>query len=144
MKNFGFILQVTLVLVGFLLPSPAVAQSQAEQEEAARQAGLQWLEAVDAGAYLQSWEEASAIFRESISAEQWESSLGQVRGQTGAIQTREVENATHTMELPDAPPGHYLVLEYDASFANLDAVETLVLREESSGWKVVGYFVRPG
>lgn len=135
---------ILLALFGLGLAAPAAAQTRSEQESAAAEAAADWLRFIDAAEYRLSWEEASAIFREAVTADQWESAVGQVLGPTGAVTGRAVARVTHTMELPDAPPGNYVILEYTSTFENTKGVETVVLREETSGWKVVGYFVRPG
>lgn len=134
---------ILLLLLGAGFAAPAAAQTRSEQEAEAAEAAGEWLRFVDAAEYRLGWEEASAIFREAVTADQWESAVGQVLRQTGTVSAREVGRVTHTMELPDAPPGNYVILEYESDFENTEGVETVVMREESSGWKVVGYFVRP-
>jgi len=48
-----------------------------------------------------------------------------------------------TNTLPGAPAGEYEVIQFQTVFAKRrDAVETVVVAHEGSGWKVNGYFIK--
>ncbi|MXO85954.1 DUF4019 domain-containing protein [Altererythrobacter aurantiacus] len=102
-----------------------------------------WLALVDAGNWEESWQEAGAFFRQSVTAAEWAAQVRPVREPIGAVQSRELANQQIAESLPGAPAGTYLVLQFDTDFANKpDSVETVVMADEGGEWGVVGYFVR--
>ena len=63
--------------------------------------------------------------------------------QLGPVSSRVLQTITKTMSLPNAPTGEYEVILFKTNFAQKrDAIETVVLAREGSGWKVDGYFIR--
>lgn len=147
---------VFAVLVACAAPSPAVVPdarpAPAESEIAtaatplavAQEAAEAWLAHVDADRYEASWEAAAEPLRQQVSQTQWEQAGRQVRQQVGAIRGRTLEDARHTTDIPQAPPGEYVVLIYRTSFERGSATEQLIMMLEDDGaWRAVGYFVRP-
>lgn len=107
-------------------------------------ASREWLGVVDAGRYGQSWDEAAALFKRTITKSQWESAVGSVRAQTGALNTRELESAKPAHQLPGVPDGDYVVIVYRSSFASAPAVTETVtpMRDPDGRWRVAGYRVK--
>ena len=61
----------------------------------------------------------------------------------GAVSSRTLRSATASSTLPGLPAREYEVVQFQTSFAGMsNAVETVVLTREESGWKVIGYFIR--
>ena len=120
------------------------ASAQASAEDAARRVAEAWLQLVDSGQYGLSWDEASALFKGAIGRDQWINSVTGVRRPLGALKDRKLQSATRTRTLPGAPDGDYVVIQYEASFANKQrAVETVTpMREADGQWRVGGYYVR--
>ena len=123
-----------------LLGSPA----RADPVQAATKAAKEWLALVDAGKYGQSWEHAARFFKKNVSREQWEKAVRQVRGATGPYVSRKLKSAVLTKELPGAPAGQYVVIQFEAVFKNKkDAVETITpMLENDKKWRIAGYFIR--
>lgn len=139
MKTKPFIIS-TLVLaltcsLLFAAPKP---------EEDAQKAAEQWLSLVDAGRYAASWKTAAALFKNAIPKEQWERQLNAVRKPLGDLISRKLIGAKHTISLPGAPAGEYVVLQFETSFANKKtAIETVTpMREKDGSWRVSGYYVK--
>ncbi|HUL95549.1 MAG TPA: DUF4019 domain-containing protein [Usitatibacter sp.] len=103
-----------------------------------------WLATVDAGRYEQSWDDAAAYFREKISKEKWEDALRKSRAPLGGVLSRKVRTAAYARDLPNAPPGDYVVAQLDTRFENRPLAEEMVtaMREADGTWKVAGYFIR--
>lgn len=114
------------------------------KEKAAETAALQWLALVDNGRYGESWSQSSAVFRQAISQEQWEQALQKVRTPLGKLVSRKLASATHAVNLPGAPEGEYVVVQFSTSFEHKkDVVETVTPMLEKDGvWRVSGYFVK--
>jgi hypothetical protein len=118
--------------------------ADASPEKAGEAAARSWLTLVDAGKYGESWDAAASAFRAALTRSQWESALDQVRKPLGKVVSRSLKVAKYTTEVPNAPAGEYVVLQFDTSFENRpSAVETVTPMKEKDGtWKVSGYFIR--
>ena len=103
-----------------------------------------WLDAADAVDGATTWRTSGATFRDAVDEAQWTAQLTAARGSVGALTGRRLAVATEARDLPGAPPGRYVVLQYHAIYGGRQAaVETLTLVEEADGvWRVVGYFIR--
>lgn len=136
------VIRVAAVLVAACLALPAAGDEA--PEKAAQPGAEQWLALVDADNYAESWKQAASIFKQALTAEQWESAVKAVHSQTGKVVSRKFRTAEFTDSLPGAPPGDYVILRYDTSFENLKtATETVVPTKEKDGsWRVSGYFVK--
>ena len=127
-----------LSLVGLARPLAADPDAEAEAEGAARR----WLDLVDAGRYVDSWDEAASMFRSAVTKEQWQQALSSVRQPLGRCLSRKLLSRKLVDSLPNAPKGPYVVIQYQAEFENKkDAVETVTPALEGS-WRVAGYFIR--
>lgn len=111
--------------------------------EAAETAVLEWLALVDAEEYRQSWEVAARPFRTRVTPDDWVAAVSQGRQMYGALASRSVANAEYLRQVPGLPDGHYVVLQFDARFANKpESVETVTAVLEGGVWRVTGYFIR--
>src|SRR6185312_5867923 len=119
-------------LASFATAGAADSDATAEATAAARE----WLSVVDAGQYGQSWDEASAFFKQHVSKSNWERAVGDVRRQTGAMKTRELESAQPAHQLPGVPDGDYVVIVYRSSFAAAPAATETVtpMRDPDGHW----------
>ena len=127
------------LLLAFTLASGAGAPSQqADFTEA-----TEWVRLVDAERWDDSWAAAGAFFKSQITQDRWASAVAPVRKPLGEVSSRVLQSVTKTQTLPGAPDGVYEVLEFHTRFANkASATETVVLTRETTGWKVVGYFIK--
>ena len=143
MKASAIVLGSILVLLFSYVTTTARAADQAAVDEATRAAD-QWLKLVDAGEYKQSWETASTIFKNAVTADQWAQQVVIVRKPLGALVSRKLKSAQYATSLPGAPDGKYVVIQYDSSFQNKSAaVETVTPMLDKDGqWRVSGYYIR--
>ena len=113
-------------------------------EREAQKAAEAWLALVDQGNYGASWDEAAAMFKEKVPRAQWVAMAGKARSPLGALASRSLIGARFMRELPQAPDGEYVVIQYSASFAKkAKAVETVTPMKDPDGvWRVSGYYVR--
>jgi hypothetical protein len=120
-----------------------VAENNASAEKAATSAAQTWLAAIDQGDYAQSWQKASAFFRSAVTKDKWKTSLETVRKPLGDLVLRKLKSAKATVELPGAPAGQYVVMQFETSFANKkSAIETVTFMLEKDGqWRAAGYFI---
>ncbi len=141
------------VLVALLLlaalSSTSVAQTpptdSAAAVKAAETAGQQWLRLVDQARYGDSWEQAATMFRAVISKADWERAVFEARSPFEPFGDRTRVLAQYTTQLPNAPPGQYVLLQYQTNVAGgRRVIETVVpMLDSAQTWRVSGYFVRP-
>jgi hypothetical protein len=134
------ILAAVLLLVLTSLPVNAAPAKEAAAEQVARR----WLAMVDNGDYGGSWHAASGYFRRAIDNERWRQTLAGVRGPLGAVVSRTLKARTYATELPGAPDGEYVVIQFDTTFQNKrSSVETVTPMLDQDGvWRVSGYFIK--
>jgi hypothetical protein len=126
------------------LSAPVFATANAGEEKAAVTAAQSWLALVDGGKYAQSWKETSEYFRNAVTLEQWQQSLGAMRKPLGRLISRKVRDVLRTTSLPGAPDGDYVVIRFTTSFENKkSAIETVTPMLERNGtWRVSGYYIK--
>ncbi len=138
----------TIALVGAVRPGYA-QQTQptadtASAVQAAQTAGEAWLTLFTEGKGKESWAEASKHFQSAIAENAWAQQAAALRSQFGTLGSRKLEKAEYSTEVPNAPPGEYVVLTYESAFANLPAAREIVaLTREDGSWKVIAYYVQP-
>lgn len=127
------------------MPQDAAAEADhAADIEAATAAAISWLELVDSGDYEASWEAAADMLKDQVTLGQWNAAIGNARSQVDPLGERTRTDARYTTELPGAPAGEYVVLQFRTEASGDRTVgETVVPMKEDGAWKVSGYFVRP-
>ena len=135
---------VPALLFMLLLPVLPLRAEIKGPEQKATEAAEAWLSLVDEGKYEESWNAAAEYFRRAVTKEQWQQSLKAVRSPLGAVKSREVIAATYMTEIPGAPDGEYVVIQFSTSYENKkSAVETVTpMKETDESWKVSGYYIK--
>ena len=85
----GFILACFVLVIS----AGSVMAAEDTAEQAAVSAAESWLSLVDDGKYGESWTEASEVFRNAITQEQWEQALLKVRKPLGKLISRKMKSA---------------------------------------------------
>ncbi|MET0372867.1 MAG: DUF4019 domain-containing protein [Rhizorhabdus sp.] len=121
---------------GNAVPVPSAADA------AGSSAAERWVVLVDQERWDESWRAAGALFRSRTPQAGWVAAIAPVRRPLGAVAARTIKGATTAGSLPGAPDGEYQLVQFATSFANKrDAIETVVLARELTGWTVAGYFI---
>jgi len=115
-----------------------------KSDPAAERAANEWLKLIDAGDARASWRATATLFRKAVTEEQWTQSLAAARSPLGAVVNRTLKHAESVTQLPGAPDGDYVVMQFDTQFEKKRAgVETVTPMLDTDGrWRVSGYFVR--
>lgn len=104
---------------------------------------VKWLEVVDSGEYVESWNKAAPSFQTQISSVQWQQVLEKVRAPLGKVMTREVTTSKSQASLPGVPDGEYIVVVFSTSFEHKNAAtETVTVSKVNDDWRTVGYFIK--
>ena len=102
-----------------------------------------WLNVIDAGKYIESWQKADALFKTQLAQQQWHDALNDVRTPLGKVITRSELHSKKYSSLPGVPDGEYIVIQYHTEFLNQkSSTETLTLSKNSGQWRAVGYFIK--
>jgi hypothetical protein len=130
-----------LLLALALLPAGALADPKTD--DAVKAAG-DWLKLVDAAQYKESWTEAATFFKERVKEEDWIKMVELARKPFGEVQDRKLLKATPTAELPGAPDGEYVVIQFQTAFSRKkNSVETITpMKEPGGSWRVSGYYIK--
>jgi len=118
--------------------------AQPASDTAAVKAAESWLTLVDSGKYAESWKAAASLFREKVTAAQWEDAVRSARGPLGPVESRKLVTAKYTRTLPGAPDGEYVVIRYETTFQKKkSSVETVTPMKDNDGvWRVAGYTIQ--
>ena len=70
--------------------------------------------------------------------------ISEARKPLGKVISRHLESKWYTTELPDAPNGQYVVLQYKTLFEHhKSATETITpMMDKDRKWRVSGYYIR--
>lgn len=110
----------------------------------AERAALEWLALADGADVAGTWAAAATLFQCAVSEEEWVRLLNAVRAPFGAVVARTLRTGRAATELPGAPDGEYVVLEFDTRFERKrGATETVTpMRDADGRWRVSGYYIR--
>jgi Protein of unknown function (DUF4019) len=111
----------------------------------AQAAASAWLALVDQGNTEASWDSAAAGFRQAVTRTGWARAVQQARGPFAPFGDRHPLSSRYETQLPNAPPGRYVILQYETDVSQgRKVVETVVPSLDPDGrWRVGGYFIRP-
>ena len=133
-----FVLALGLVVV----LNPSVVQAAPEDQGVS--ASTSWLALMDANKVEQAWDASAGALKTAGPKTAVVPKLRQVRDQVGKVVSRKLSTKKLVHNLPGAPAGDYVVIQYNTKFAKKgDAVETVAtMKEKDSKWRVAGYFIK--
>jgi hypothetical protein len=138
------------VLIGIVLGRglPAHAQSPdaaGAAVTAAQVAARSWLSLIDQSRYGESWDSAASFFRTAVTKAAWEDAVQKARSPLEPVGARKLLGASFQTKLPNAPPGEYVVLQYQTKAGGEKTVVEIVtpMKEKDGSWRVSGYYIRP-
>lgn len=143
---FSTALLSALVALSYLSGnSSALAQDgdTSAKEKAAREAADRWLTLVDTGQFGDSWSTASNQFKSHGPVEAWAKNIVQQRSPLGRKLERKLRGTDYTRSTPGFPPGEYVMIVFEAQYANKPALDIVTCVLEDGRWKVTGYAIRP-
>lgn len=113
-------------------------------ENSAVTAADKWLALIDNGDFNESWNQAASLFKNVLTDEQWKNALESAQFPIGKVVSRKLKSKQYATELPGAPDGEYVVIEYETEFEKKKhGTETVVPMKDADGeWRVSGYFVK--
>jgi uncharacterized protein DUF4019 len=142
MRRREFVTTVGILSAATLAPGRLSAAET--PENAAKAAADAWLALFDKGQYAESWEQAAKQFKGAVTQEKWKEAATAVRTSLGKVVSRKLKSRQLTDSLPGAPPGRYVIIEYDTEFEKKPAAVEVVtpMAQPDGAWRVSGYFIR--
>jgi hypothetical protein len=136
-------LVLVLIILSILFSMDPLKANEVAEKAAVTVSGA-WLSLVDEGNYVESWNQASALFKTAVTKEQWQQSLKAVRTPLGRVAARKLKSKQYTKTLPGAPDGEYVVIQYETTFEKKQsAIETVAPMLDKDGkWRVSGYYIK--
>ena len=126
----------------FLITTFISCKSKQENQEAI-DAAKSWLSLIDSGNYAESWDNAASFFKKTMPKEKWEKTLSGLLPSYGKIIERVLISSKYYTELPGAPPGEYVVIQFKTFFeSKRGSIETVTPMKDEGKWKVSGYFIK--
>jgi hypothetical protein len=118
-------------------------QEHQNDEKAALSAAENWLTFIDEGDSVKSWERTASIFKDVVSTEKWQTSLQEVQATVGKPLFRTLKSKHYTQEIPGAPDGEYVCIEYATTFEHKQhGSETITpVKDRDGEWRVTGYYI---
>ena len=103
-----------------------------------------WLALVDKGELAKSWDEGALVLQLGVRETKWEQLVRSARAPFEPFGARHQIMARYTTDPPNAPPGQYVLLQYQTDVSGgRHVVETVVpTLDGKRGWRVSGYFIR--
>jgi Protein of unknown function (DUF4019) len=131
-------------LLGLIFVALWMSACAQDKKIVAEGAARNWLKVVDSGNYAQSWDDTGTVLKANVARDQWQELLLRNRGPLGALISRKLTSAEYTTQLPGAPVGQYVVLQYESSFEHKNsASETVTPALDKDGkWRVCLYTVK--
>ena len=128
--------------LALLAATPSIASETTEEK--AVEIAEAWLALVDEGKYEESWKNAAELFRNAVSAADWEKAVTAARDPFGACLGRKLKSAEFATSLPGAPDGEYVVIQFEAEYEKKSAaIETVTpMKDPDGAWRVAGYFIK--
>lgn len=129
---------LTLPFALFADAAKPLAENALQASAAAAQS---WLQLLDKSQYGQSWDQASAVTKQTITKEEWVHILEKTRKPLGTVKSREVLDQRTAKDPQGLPKGDYVVMVYKTAFAKSTASELVTLYLENGHWHIVTYQV---
>jgi serine/threonine protein kinase len=119
-------------------------ERHADARRNALQAAQAWLALIDQGKYAEGWDATAACYKNVVRKEDFAKPLGALRAPLGKMNSRELKSEQYAAQLPAAPDGQYVVIQFTTEFENKkSAVETVTPMLEKDGrWRVSGYYLK--
>ncbi len=124
-------------------PDPAGAAAQIRKSAEAFDSAQTWLNLVDLGQYAAAWEASAGANKDAITKDSMVEKYSGFRAPMGRVVSRKLKSARYTTSLPGAPPGEYVMIEFNTTFDNSGGyLERITPMLDADGqWKVSGYYL---
>ena len=105
---------------------------------------MKWLALIDAGKAGDAWDLSSKQLKSAVTRAKFVDGIRDARKSLGKLEGRTPERFARSHQLPGAPDGDYVIIQYTARFPKGKQLqEQLVWTiEDCDVWRVAGYYYR--
>lgn len=126
---------ITLILGCWLSMTVQASEATPQEEQIARH----WLQLVDQGDYLHSWEETDHKFQQRINARDWVSIVEYARDPLGKPVSRKLIQAQRHSTSSNE---QFVKLDFKTDFENRHiATERITLHQRDGNWQISKYLI---
>lgn len=152
------VLKISCLFIG-ISASAVLLHASPHAEIRGLEAARAWLDWIDAEKYPESWEAAAPDFQAQIEQDEWIRLMRLHRQPLGQVEKRMLKRLFFTTELPDAPSGYYVVVQFETQFSEREEsvleilTPVLVVNQDvdqgespsalpEGDWRVIGYYIK--
>ena len=107
-------------------------------------AAKDWLQEIDAGHYVESYQQGCVAFHNKVSQDQWVTILRALRPALGTVISRKETGYSYHPDGVEGCPGECMVVTYKTSFSKVaEDLEVIVMKREDGQWRGAGYNAQP-
>ena len=129
-------------VAGHWVLDPQEPEGMQPDAASARVAVDEWLSLIDAGSTAEAYDMAASLLKEKVTRDEFVAAYQEARSLLGTVRSRVFRSATLTDTLPGAPPGVYVVVEFDADYERKEnALERVTTVDQAKVWRVAGHWV---
>ncbi|MDE2880925.1 MAG: DUF4019 domain-containing protein [Acidobacteriota bacterium] len=129
-------------VAGHWVLDPPELEGMQPDAASARVAVDEWLSLIDAGSTAEAYDMAASLLKEKVTRDEFVAAYQEARSLLGTVRSRVFRSATLTDTLPGAPPGVYVVVEFDADYERKEnALERVTTVDQAKVWRVAGHWV---
>lgn len=123
---------------------PTPTPGEERKVSTAVESAVAWLERVDREDYGGSWDDSASFFKKHVSRDDWISLMTSERRPFGGLLSRDARTTAYTTNLPGAPKGEYVVIQFNTSFTEKKrCIETVTpMLDVDGAWRVSGYYIK--
>jgi len=124
--------------------APTAEQPTLRDDRDSIDAGMKWLALIDAGKAGDAWDLSSKQLKSAVTRAKFVDGMRDARKSFGKLEGRTAERFARSHQMPGAPDGDYVIIEYTARFGQGRKLqEQLVWTiEDGDIWRVAGYYYR--
>jgi Protein of unknown function (DUF4019) len=124
--------------------APPAEQPTLRDDRDSIDAGIKWLALIDAGKAGDAWDLSSKQLKSAVTRAKFVDGMRDARKSLGKLEGRTAERFARSHQMPGAPDGDYVIIEYTARFPQGRKLqEQLVWTiEDGDIWRVAGYYYR--
>jgi hypothetical protein len=103
-----------------------------------------WVSLIDREAYDESWDRTAEVFKIRVKKDQWIEDLKANRKPLGKVRSRKLISVVYVSDLPDAPRGDYVLLDYEVAFEIDVPIREIIIPyfAPDGEWRVAGYSLK--
>ena len=124
--------------------TPPKEQPSPRDDRESIDAGMKWLALIDAGKAGDAWDLSSKQLKSAVTRAKFIEGIRDARRSLGKLEARTAERFARAHQMPGAPDGDYVIIEYSARFAQGKQLQEQLVWAIDDGdiWRVAGYYYR--